>query len=57
MQWSLPMMMVSGVVNKIKELLQLTKQLDAAAVDLQIVTGKSREEVDQLMLSYSDLAK
>lgn len=56
-QWSLPMMMVSGVVNKMKELIQLAKQLDQAAVNLQIVTGKSREEVDQLMLSYSGLAK
>ena len=57
MSWQLPMMIVSKVVNQIKELIQLAKQLDAAAVDLQIVTGKSREEVDQLMLSYSGLAK
>lgn len=48
------------VLGKVRQMMQrvvtITKQLDQAATNIRIVTGKEREEVDDLILSYSKLA-
>lgn len=48
------------VLGKVRQTMQkvitITKQLDQAATNIRIVTGKEREEVDNLILSYSKLA-
>lgn len=44
------------VRQSIQKVITITKQLDQAATNIRIVTGKEREEVDNLILSYSKLA-
>lgn len=46
-----------GMVRRgISEVIQATKELDSALVDIQIATGETREETKELMRSYNDLA-
>ena len=48
---------IRGKVRQtIQKVITITKQLDQAATNIRIVTGKEREEVDNLILSYSKLA-
>lgn len=42
---------------KMKEVIQTAIQLNQVATDIRIVTGENKNRVDELMLSYSDLAK
>lgn len=48
------------VLGKVRQVIQkvitITKELDKAATNIRIVTGKERAEVDNLILSYSKLA-
>lgn len=48
------------VLGKVRQVIQkvitITKELDKAATNIRIVTGKERTEVDDLILSYSKLA-
>ena len=46
-----------GLIKRsISDLINTTKELDAALVDIQIATGETRQETHALMLSYNDLA-
>lgn len=45
------------VQQEIRRVVQITKQLDQAIVNIRIVTGMSREEVDNSIISYNKLAK
>lgn len=42
---------------KMKEVIQTSMQLNQVATDIRIVTGENKDRVDELMLSYSSLAK
>ena len=44
------------VQQEIRRVVQVTKQLDQAATNIRIVTGMNRQEVDNAILSYSNLA-
>ena len=59
-QYMIGMSLGYSVINYIKgfftSTINLTKQLDAVMVDLQIVTGKTREQVKGLMQDYGNLA-
>ena len=53
--------LLSKILNKfaqsIKKVISLTKELDAVSVNIQVVTGKSAEEVRGLMAEYSRLGQ
>lgn len=40
-----------------QKIIQITKELDKAATNIRIVTGQTRQEVDNTILSYSNLAR
>ena len=55
--YSLAGILVGKVRESVSQVLEITKQLDAALVDLQIAAGTSREETSAMLLEYNDLAK
>lgn len=48
---------VGSITKYLRDVYQSVIALDKAVVNLQVATGKSREEVKQLVKSYSDLGK
>lgn len=48
---------LSKFAASIKKVISLTKELDAASVNIQVVTGKNAEEVRGLMAEYSRLGQ
>ena len=55
--YSLAGILVGKVRESLSQVIEITKQLDAALVDLQIAAGTSREETSAMLLEYNDLAK
>lgn len=55
--YTLAYRMLWTAINKVKESIQIAKELDKTIVDLQIVTGKTRNEIESMMLSYNKLAR
>ena len=55
--YSLAGILVGKVRESVSQVLEITKQLDAALVDLQIAAGTSRKETSAMLLEYNDLAK
>lgn len=43
-------------INQLKQVVQLTEQLDAAMTNLRIITGKTRKEAQSMMKTYNDIA-
>lgn len=46
-----------AVMNGFKETINIVKELDKSLVDLQIATGKTREEASQMLDTYNKLAQ
>ena len=55
--YSLAGILVGKVRESLSQVVEITKQLDAALVDLQIAAGTSRKETSAMLLEYNDLAK
>ena len=55
--YSLAGILVGKVRESLSQVIEITKQLDAALVDLQIAAGTSRKETSAMLLEYNDLAK
>lgn len=55
--YSLAGILVGKVRESVSQVIEITKQLDSALVDLQIAAGTSREETSAMLLEYNDLAK
>ena len=54
--YSLVYTIIGQIKSGIHEVIQATKELDAALVDIQIATGNTRNETKQLLIDYSNLA-
>ena len=48
---------VAALIQSLRRLITVTRELDACVTDLQIATGLSREQTRELVKNYSDLAK
>lgn len=57
MSFGLVQKILSKFAASIKKVISLTKELDAASVNIQVVTGKNAEEVRGLMAEYSRLGQ
>lgn len=55
--YSLAGILVGKVRESLSQVIEITKQLDTALVDLQIAAGTSRKETSAMLLEYNDLAK
>jgi TP901 family phage tail tape measure protein len=48
---------LGNIQRQIQKIIQITKQLDKAATNIRIVTGMNRDEVNDSILAYSNLAQ
>lgn len=54
--WLSATTIVMGAINKTQQMINNVRELDSAMTDLRMVTGKSIDDTQKLMSSYSDLA-
>jgi len=47
----------AGITRTVKESIEIVKNLDSAMVDLQMATGKSKDEMRGLLVEYNQMAK
>ena len=56
-RWQLSSSMIRGFTQGIREAWTYTKNMDEALTNIRVVTGKTREEMDQLAESANKMAK
>ena len=57
MKFGLATKILQAFLTTVKKVVKITQELDAASVNIQVVTGKTAEEVRGLMTSYSQLGE
>lgn len=56
-EYSLSLGLLYGALNQIKQGIQYIKDLNKEMVNIQVATGMSKKEIDELALTYNGLAK
>ena len=55
--WLSVSMVILGVIRVIKQMASASMELDAKVTDLQIASGKARDEVKQMVRDYADMGR